>query len=139
MLFSGTREHQSTLAVSTKILTGIETEDAEIGQVADPPVSVLGAMRLGRVLDHDQPVATGDFQDRIHVGGMPVEVHRQDGAGAPGDGLFDPRRIKRVGVRRDIDKHRRCTGIADGGHAGDKRVRRGDDFVTRADSGGEHG
>ena len=40
---------------------------------------VLGAVRLARVLDDQQPVALRDLQDRIHVGRLAVEMDRHDG------------------------------------------------------------
>lgn len=50
----------------------------------------LGAMRLGRILDHGQTKFTGDVQDGVHVGEAAEEVDKHDGAGAAGDCGGDP-------------------------------------------------
>ena len=42
-------------------------------------------MRLCRVLQNLQPVLFGHRIQRVHVGRLPVEMHREDGLGAPGD------------------------------------------------------
>ena len=59
-------------------------------EAADATAAVLGAVRLGRVLDHDQAVPPRDRQDRIHVGRLPVQVHREDRLGALGDRRLEP-------------------------------------------------
>ena len=45
---------------------------------AGAPAVPGGAVRLGGVLEHRQPVPRGDRADRGHVGRVPVEVNGQD-------------------------------------------------------------
>ena len=40
---------------------------------------IFGAVRLAGVLNHDQTVALRQFQNRIHVGHLPVQMDRNDG------------------------------------------------------------
>jgi hypothetical protein len=88
---------------------------------------------LARVLDHVQAVAPGDCAQGIHVRGLAVQVHRNDRSRPFRDGCTDAVGIERVGLRIDVDEHGSCTDMGDGKDRGDERVRRGYDFVTRAD------
>ncbi len=79
----------AALAVGTEVLAGIEAEAAHVAEAADATALVLGAVRLAGILDHDQAVAARDLEDRIHVGRLAVQVHRDDGLGARGDRRLD--------------------------------------------------
>ena len=46
--------------------------------VPTAPPSIGRAVRLRGVLDHRDAVPRGDRQDRVHVGRLPVEMHRHD-------------------------------------------------------------
>ena len=66
----------AALSVRPEILARIE---AKATQIADSPNSttlVLRAMSLRRIFDHNQTMAPGDFQNRIHISGLAIEMHR---------------------------------------------------------------
>ena len=83
----------SRFAAGAQVLAGIEAERRGCAQRPGlaPALllarEVLGAVRLAGILDDQQVVLAGEIQDRIHVGHLPVQVHRHDRghrpAGAP--------------------------------------------------------
>jgi hypothetical protein len=64
-------------------------------------------MGLGRVLDHAQAVAPGDREDRVEIGRLAVEMHRQDRPRARRDRRLDPAGIDVEGRGIGLDRHRR--------------------------------
>ena len=59
------------------------------------------------------PCALANFQQGVHIGGMTVEMDRDDRLGSFGDQRFDRRGInaERIGV--DIGQNRRRAGVGD--------------------------
>ena len=91
-------------------------------------------MGLGGVLDHREPGSLGEGVDRVHVGGEPVEVDRDD---RPGARRHPPRgvgRIEVVGDKVDVGEDRRRPLVQDGLGSCDERERRDDDFIPCPDA-----
>ena len=124
-------DHGAALAIGAQVLTGVEAETTQVAHTAGPPALVLGAMGLGGILDHHQVAPAGDLQNRIHVGRLAIEMHRNNGFRFGRDGGFDLRGVD--GVRRGVDVHenRRGPGVTDGRDRGYEGEGRGDDFVSR--------
>jgi hypothetical protein len=53
-----------------------------------------------------------DGQQRVHVGRLPIQVHRNDGLGARRDGGFDQRRIEVERGLERFDRNRYCAALA---------------------------
>src|SRR5436190_15783786 len=73
----------STVTKRAKVLSRIKTESRNIPQRAAEASFVSGTMRLTRVFDNQNAVRANQFQDRIHVCRLTVEVN--------GDQRFSPR------------------------------------------------
>ena len=74
------------------------------------------------------------FQDRVHVCGLPVQMHRQNRLGARRDRSLNRRRIHVERPRLDIHQHRTRPGIQHRRNAGHERKRHGNDFIARPHS-----
>src|SRR5438876_3381430 len=72
----------------SQILAGIEAEAARDPHRARLAALVLRPMRLTRVLDHMQPVASRDLKDRIHVGRLSKQMDWDNGLGSRTNGAF---------------------------------------------------
>jgi hypothetical protein len=77
--------------------------------------------------------------DRVHVGGLPVEMDRDDPLRAGRDLLFDQGRIDVVGVRFDVHEHGLGPHPPDGPGCGEEGVRGGNHLVIRSDALGHEG
>ncbi|MBK9367385.1 MAG: hypothetical protein IPN01_13885 [Deltaproteobacteria bacterium] len=73
-----------------------------VAKRADAAASVAGAAGLGDVLDHLDPVAVGDAEDRLHVAGRAEEVRRHHGFGAGGDGALKGLGVEHMGGAADV-------------------------------------
>ncbi len=89
-------------------------------------------MSLARILEQRQLVSTGNREQRVHIGGLAVEMHRQERARARGDGSLRLHRVHGVGDRVNVHEDRAGANGADGFRRGDEGVRHGDDFVAGA-------
>ena len=89
-------------------------------------------MGLAGVLDNHQAALLGNFEDRIHVSGLPVKVDRNDGLGPLGDGGVHCVHIHRERARIDIHEYGRGAGVVNRRHSRNKGERDGDDLVARA-------
>ena len=98
--------------------------------------SIRCPVRLGAVFDHADLPFSRDAQDRFEIGGLAVEMNRDDGAGSRRDGRFQLRRIERERARVNVHQHRRRAAQLDGRDRGDGRVRHGDDLVARPHAAG---
>ena len=78
--------HHAAVAEAAQVLRRVEAEGRGVAQGAGGAALVAGAYGLGRVFEDDQAAVPGQCQDGVHVGGLAVEVDRDDGAGAGGDG-----------------------------------------------------
>src|SRR5688500_7837547 len=70
---------QTAFSVRAEILAGIETEATQISHGSAALPFIFRAMRLGSIFDHRQAKPTRDFEDRIHVGWISIEMYRKDG------------------------------------------------------------
>ena len=75
----------------------------------------------------------GDALERVHVGGLAVEMHRQDRARARRDRGRGRVRIERQPLGIDVGEHRPRAGHHDGERRVGRRERRRDHLVARAD------
>ena len=89
------RHQRARIAERAEILRREKTGHAEIAERAHRPAAIVRAERLRRVLDHAQVVLRGEREDRVHVGGLAEEMHRDDRARPRGDA---PRRVAHVEV-----------------------------------------
>ena len=78
-------DDRAAIAKRAEILGGIEAECSSHPDRADGPAAGGRQMRLAAVLDDGEVVARGDALDRGHVGGLAVQVDRQDRARARSD------------------------------------------------------
>jgi hypothetical protein len=92
-------EDGAAVAESAEVLRGIERERARVADRPHRAPLVLRAVGLAGVLEDGYPAAARDVQDRIEVGGAPVEVDGNDGPGAGGERAGDR-------VRRDVQRLR---------------------------------
>ena len=115
---------------------GLVAEERVGGHVGVAPHVLTAhpcAQRLGGILDDGHPVGQGRPQ-RLHVEGHAVQVNRDDGLRARGDGGEDGLDGHVEGVGVGIDEHqfgidvRHGVGRCHVGHGGH------DDLVTRADA-----
>jgi hypothetical protein len=100
--------HRAGVAQRAEVLARVEAPRRGVSRgrpVAVPPVEA-SAVRLRRILEHGRPCRSRDRLDRVHVGGLPVEMHREDGARARRDRRLDARRVQVVGRRIRLDRHR---------------------------------
>ncbi len=115
------------------MLDRLEGEAHVIGVGTDAAPPVLGAARVGRVLDDLEAVPPGDAVDLVEVGRIAAPVHHDDGLRPVRDGLLDARGIDVAGARIDIGPDDPAAGREDG------LVRRGaghgrrDDLVAVSD------
>ena len=136
--------HHAGVAVGPEVLGRVEAPARDVGEGADPVPRVLGAVCLRGVLDHLEIVLGADRHDRVHVGGMTVEMNRDDRAGAERGRLRDQVRpellgIEREGARVDVHEDRqraRRHDRADGGH---RDVGRGDHVIAGPHAAGAQG
>ena len=100
---------------------------------ADAASLVVGAVRLGRILEDAQIIAPSQVDHRVEIGWLPVKVGRQDDLRAPGNGGLDAGRIKIVRARVGLDRNRDRPGQADGKPGRDIAIAADDNLVTLAD------
>jgi hypothetical protein len=138
-LFGVVHQDGAAVAHGPEILGWIEREPRNPRDVADGAALVLRGVGLARILDHDELVAGRDVHDRIEIGGVTVEVNRQDAARLRSDEALDA-----LGV--EVHRHGvHVTEDGDGAETRDRESRerrghrRGDDLVTGADATGFEG
>src|SRR2546429_7619556 len=125
-------DHDAAIAVSSQIFPGVKTKSRGVSQRSNPLALVARAMSLAGVFDHHQPVLVGKLSDGIHVGGVPVQMHGNNGFGAARDGSLDRLYVQRVRVWIDVHQYRCGPGMRYAERGGDEAVGRSDDLVARA-------
>ncbi len=100
------RRHRPAVAGSAEVLGRIEAEAADIAEAAGAPAAIKGAVRLSRVLDHRQRMLCRDGGHCIHIGALPVEVHRDDRLRPRRDRGLDLAGIDQRIVMAHVDQHR---------------------------------
>ena len=89
------------------------------------------------IFDQHEMVKVRNPLERIHVGRLPGEVHRNDGARAGRDRGLDRAGIEVEGIEVDVREHRNRIRFHHRGRGGQKRVRRHDDLVFGLNAGRE--
>ena len=141
---AGVRRGQHAAVAGRHDLARMEGEHGDIATHAADlfPLSVpldFRARGAGGVFDHCKVVAASDRHDGGEIAGQAHLVNHQDGLGLFGDRRFDQRRVNVVGVRIDIDEHRRRAAVEHDVGRGDVRMADRDYFIARADAGGDQG
>ena len=132
-------EDGSAVAVGPEVLARVEAGRRGDAEAARRPAVPGGAVALGVVLDQGDAEVPGQGGEVLDGGGLPEQVHRDDGLG-PGP---DPRRHgvgvdeQELRVAVDQDGGRACPGNRLGG--GDEGVGRQDDLVAVAHAHGPEG
>ena len=94
-------------------------------------------MALGAILDHAQAVPRARLNDRVHIGRLAIEMHRDDRGGAPGGGSRSAASraagIERDSGRLDVDEQRLGAGELDRGDGRHRGMRDGQDVIAGAD------
>ena len=127
--------HCAAFAVRSQILARIETEARHIADAAHRTPFIFRSVGLRRVFDHNQPMPARHVHNRVHVGRLAVEMHGQDRLRARRDRGLNRGRIHRESAGINIHQNGARSAVGDGGNAGDKSERHGDDFIARTDSG----
>src|SRR5689334_6050699 len=91
-------------------------------------------MRLGGVFQDENTEGTSQFQNRVHVYGMSIEVDDNNSLGSWSDARCYSQRIHIQGPRVAIDQDRRGIAIAHGVDSSDVGQRRYDDLIAWADT-----
>src|SRR6266478_9215604 len=94
--------HCAGFSARSQILSWVKAEGSRSahGTSFSPPVlfsgKILCAMSLASVFDDDQPVSLCELENGIHVGGLAVQVHRNDGCDGPSCVLVQDRKSTRL-------------------------------------------
>ena len=94
-------------------------------------------MSLRGVLDERDPITVGNFLQWSEIGGLAVEVDRQNRFRPRREAVGDPVRVHGVSDRIDVDEHRPGTAVTDCPAGGDERHRDSQHLVARPDTGPE--
>jgi hypothetical protein len=113
------------VAERPEVLRRVEGEGAERRDRAHRPPAVEGAVRLAGVLEHGEAAPVREFENRLQVRGVPVEVHGHDRPRARGDRPRDGARVEVEGRGVDVHEHRPRARLHDGerGERGGERRR----------------
>jgi hypothetical protein len=93
-------------------------------------------VRVRRVLDNLQVVCACDLEDRVHLGALPVQMHRDDRSRASGQRGFESGRVEHPGLGLDVDEHGSRSGTLDSGDRRHAGVRLRDHLVAPGDAHG---
>ena len=138
------------IAEGAEVLGREEGQAADIAETAGArAVRVRRADRLGGILDHLQGMGPGEWQQRLHVGQLAIEVHRHQRAHARVAGavhqirpaplalLLEERaqRLRRdiERLRIDVAEDRPRARAGDGAGGGEEREGTGDHRIARTD------
>ena len=119
-----------------QIFAGVKAEPGGIAKAPRALAVIRGPVGLRRVLDEFEAVGVRDGAQRVHVGGLAVEMHRHDGFGAGGDGGLHKGGVDVVGGDVRLHQHRGRAAVAHRQHGGDEGVGGHDDLVPRTDAVG---
>ena len=125
-----------------EILRGIEAEGSRLTQRADRLVAPAGPKGLRCVFDHLEPMRGSQGSEPVHIGGLTVQVNRQEGADrhSPRRCGFQRRRcsvggqIEGSGV--DVRQDRDGTHPQDGAHRRKEAERGREDGIPGTDTQG---
>jgi len=130
------RDDRAAVSAGSQVLGRIETERGDLAERPDLAARVARSDRLRAVLDQEQVVTAGDRAECGHVRRLSIEMDRENRSRLRGHRGLGRARVDGEGERIDVDQHRPRAAPLDRADRGNGGVRHGDDFVTRADSGG---
>src|SRR5690606_32810756 len=131
---------EAAVAEGTEVLAGEEAVGAHVPHGSGlARAAVPGAERLRAVLDDLQAMTLGYGEDRVHLRGSAVEVHREDRLRARRDRGLDQARVDVEGALVDVDEDRRGADVAYRLGGGEEAEGGGDDLVAWADAEGSEG
>jgi len=128
------RGNYESAFAGSDLLVGIEREHGGIAKAADLPALVRRADRLARIFDHPKPMATGNLEDRLHLGGAAKGMNSDNGACARRDGSLNALGINVEISRLDIHEYRGGTLISHSIRHRNKSERGHDHFIPCTDS-----
>ena len=122
------------ITIRAEVLSWVEAVAGDVCERRNRKALVLRAMGLRRIPDDLEPVLPCDRQDRIHIGRLAVQVHRDYRLRSRRDLLLELLHVHQVGVGINVDEHDPRTRHLDGLRRRDEAVRNRDHFVARADA-----
>src|SRR5216684_4945061 len=127
------------IAIRAEVLSRIKAPAGSVAERAGPAGVLAPAVGLRRVLEYEKAAGACDLANGRHLGRLPVEMDRENGTRARGDGGLDAIRIEVVRPRVRLDGHGPRAGMRDGQPGGDVGVGWDDHLGAAADAGGaEH-
>src|SRR6266850_2593029 len=127
-------EDRTAVAEGAKVLRGVEAEGARGAEAAHRSSGGGREMRVTTVFDDGQVVARRDGRNRGHVGGLSVEMHRENRARPRSDRVRDAFGIDRQTRRVDVGEDRTRAGHQDRERAVRGGQRRRDHLVARGNA-----
>ncbi len=127
----------AAVAQRPEVLARVEAERGRVAQRSGRPALVGGAVRLTRVFYDCQAVSRGDLGERVHVHGLPIQVHGHDRGGTRRDRGPDGGGVHETITLEAVHEDRRGADVAHGLGSRDERVGRDDDLVAGLDPRGE--
>src|ERR1035441_5488439 len=132
------RRDRAALA-AREVLRRVEAEAAVVGEPPGPEAVATPLDAVRGVFDEHKAAAVGETPERDHVGHEAVEVDGDDRLRTRRDRRRDGGGIDVRGRGIDVYENRRPARVYDRIRRGQKRHRRRDDLVQRADARREHG
>ena len=123
-------DDRTPVAERAEILRGVEAERARNTDRPDRAARGGRQMRLAAVFDEREMVACRDALERHHVGGLAVQMDRQDRSCPRPDGPLDGAGIEGQAIRIDVGEYRARPRHHDGERRVRGRERRRDDLVA---------
>ena len=128
---------RGTAFAGGEVLGGVEGEHRDVRDRAHRTPAQRRAQRVGGVLDHRDAPRARERSQRVEIGGVPSEVHRQQRAGARRDRGLDRARVQAQRVALDVHQHRPGAHVLDRAHARGEGPGRGHHLVARPHAVGE--
>src|SRR5262245_32144177 len=99
------RHNAACIAIGAEVLARIKRKGRRRPERAHETALVGCKMRLRAVFYHPEAMPLGDGHDRVHVGGLPIEVDGDDAHGPGCDFRLELRRVDRESHWVDIAKY----------------------------------
>ncbi len=128
------RRHQTAVAEAAQILRREERKTSCRAKSTGQLPVIPRADRLGGVLDHRDARLARQLQDRVHVGGEPVEMDRHNRARSRRNRARHSRDLQIECHRIDVHEDRRGADSVHRPGRREKRKRRHDDFRAGPDA-----
>ena len=127
------RAEQAGVAKRAEIFGGVKTKRAAGAERAGLAAMIFCAEGLRGVFDDGEVVRPREGENAIHVRGLAIEVHGDDGLGAWGDFFGGVGHIEVEAGRADIHEDGRGAHARDAASGGEKGEVGHEHFVARAD------